>query len=201
MRSLLFVLVAGVMLVVACDTDEPTLTQPTPERSPAVTESPSPMGNGLPEGFALCTDQRQGYEIGYPQDWHAGSPNLQDECSLFDPQPFEIERGTEAPVVAMRVDDPQRPFAAARDRLADPDAERVLLREETTVAGQEAIRFETEQTRDVLYPEGTMRYGYVINHDGTAFYVETLSIPDAEMNYERNKEVVDQAAGTVDFDV
>lgn len=58
------------------------------------------------------------------------------------------------------------------------------------------------QERDLLYPPGTRYYGYVPNNGGNAFYVETTSVPDTdtEDNYERNKDVVDRAVRTVQFE-
>lgn len=199
MRRLIAALGFAALALAACDADQPDIAEPTPRESPS--PSPSPTAGQLPDGWALCTDDRDGYAIGYPEEWHAEAPGLRDECSLFDPEPFEVERGTEAPLVAMTVNDQEVPFSEGRTRIVDEERQRALERSSTTVGGHAAIRFETVQTEALLYPEGTRRYGYLLDDGGTAFFVSTVSVPGTEMNYQRNKEIVDDAARTVDFDV
>lgn len=201
--------VACVGLMVACADTEP----PTAERdgggqipaspSPTTTPTPSPADgtreDGLPAGWTLCTNEVRGYAIGYPEDWHTASTGPRYVCRWFDPDRFEVERGTEAPLTALTVNPTQRPFEEAREGLRASESHRLESAETVTVAGREAVRFERVQTRDLLFPEGTRTYGYLFDHADEALYVQTSEVPGADVDYERNKEVVDRAAATLQF--
>lgn len=174
-----------------------TVTVPGPTVIETVT--PDPVEGALPEGWATCTDEGQGYEIGYPEDWQSDAQGLEDECRLFDPEPFEIEPQTELPVTAMMVHRARLSFERAVEEWFDEDLYDIKIEEETTVDGNDAIRYERTQREGLLYPEGTTFYGYLIDHEGRAFYVQTVEIPGEDRNSERFREVVDQAVDSLSF--
>lgn len=201
--------VACVGLMVACaDTESPVAErdgggQSQASPSPTTTPPPSPADgtreDGLPIGWTLCTNEERGYAIGYPEDWHTATTGPRYVCRWFDPDRFEVERGTEAPLTALTVNPTQRPFEQAREGLRASESHRLESAETVTVGGREAVRFERVQTRDLLFPEGTRTYGYLFGHADGAFYVQTWEVPGAGVDYERNKEVVDRAAATLQF--
>lgn len=206
----LMIAVACVALVVACaDTDTRVPeddagrgTTASPTRSITPTPSPaaeSPQEDGLPSGWTLCTNEPRRYVIGYPEDWHTESTGPRYECRWFDPEPFELEPGTEAPLTALTVNPTRRPFEKAREGLGSSESHRLESEETVRLGDREAVRFERVQTRDLLFPEGTRTYGYLLDHEGQAFYVQTAEVPGADVDYERNKEVVDQAARSLQF--
>lgn len=178
---------------------ETTPSGPRPTETVTETVSPLPTGGALPAGWTLCVDQEQGYEIGYPETWHADAENLQDECRLFDPKRFDVEPQTELPVTAMMVNRTQLSFSRASEEWFDEERYEVRLKDETTVAGSDAFRYERVQREDLLYPEGTTYYGYLIDHEGDAFYVQTVEITGQDRNWQRFREVVDQAVETLTF--
>jgi hypothetical protein len=139
-----------------------------------------------------------GFEIGYPADWHTASLNPQQVCQLFDPIAFIVPVDSEYPLTALNAVQTTGAFDPAVSGKADPYAE-TLLREETTVGGRRAVRFEESLFQTGIFPVGTKRYGYVIDRDGTEFLVFTIAVPSI-VEYADWKAVVDQAVETLEFD-
>lgn len=183
------------------DGGAPTEGATTEAETSATTTAPAETGTGgeLPTGWTSCTNTRHGYSIGYPEDWFTTALDSATECSWFDRDEFELEEGTEGPLTDLFVRAATGSFEQAVRHLMEPYGERTLDRAALEVAGRQAVRFEKEQTEDLLYPEGTRTYGYVLDHDGNAFWVETRDVPGRDAPYAENKEVVDEAVRTVEF--
>jgi hypothetical protein len=172
---------------------------PTPSVSPSPSESPSPSAPALlPVGWQSCANTHVGFEIGYPGDWHTASLNAQQVCQQFDPIAFVVPVDSEYPLTALNAVQTPAAFDPAVSGTVDPYA-RSLLREETTVGGRRAIRFEESLIAEGMLPVGTLTYGFVVDRDGTEFLVFTIAVPNT-IEYADWKAVVDQAVETLEFD-
>jgi len=176
---------------------------PMPSRTPSISASlsasPSPSSPAfLPAGWASCTNAHVGFEIGYPGDWHTASLNPQQDCQQFHPIAFIVPVDGEYPLTALNAVQTPEAFDPAVSGKVDPSAQ-TLLREETSVGGRRAVRFEWSLIQEGILPVGTMRYGYVIDRDGTEFLVFTMAVPNT-IEYADWKVVVDQAVQTIEFD-
>jgi hypothetical protein len=169
---------------------------PTPSPTPSTSPSPSAPAS-LPTGWRSCANTDVGFEIGYPGDWHTASLNPQQVCQQFHPIAFIVPVDGEYPLTALNAVQTPEAFDPALSGKVDPYAQ-TLLREETTVGGRRAVRFEESLIQDGILPVGTKRYGYVIDRDGTEFLVFTIAVPNT-IEYADWKAVVDQAVDTLRF--
>lgn len=211
--SLCSIRIQRAVVVIACGVgfsactaseQEPPADDPRQMSSPAATASPSaptatPTHDSLPGDWTRCRNEVHRYTIGYPEKWHTQSTDRRNACRWFDPDDFDLEEGTEPPVTAITINPTERPYAEARAQLRDSENHEIRSFESVTIGDLEAIRFERVQTEDLLYPAGTQTYGYLFNHDGSAFYLETRKIPDTDADFEANKDILDKAAQTVEF--
>jgi hypothetical protein len=179
-------------------------SSPSPTPSPATAVPPSPSASpsasapaSLLVGWQSCTNSHEGFEIGYPADWHTASLNPQQVCQQFHPIAFTVPVDGEYPLTALNAVQAREDFDPALSGKADPYA-KTFIREETTVGARRAVRFEESLIQDGILPVGTMRYGYVIDRDGTEFLVFTMAVPNT-IEYADWKAVVDQAVETVRF--
>lgn len=195
------------ILLLACAGNEPQddiadddiTASRTPALSPAPSSPSTPPPGEVPQGWTFCTNEARAYRVAYPADWYTDATGPSYACRWFDPNEFELEPATEPPLTALTINPTQRAFDQASGDLGASDSHRLQFSETVTVGGQQAVRFERVQTRDALFPEGTRTYGYLFDHEGRALYVQTSRIPGTDVDYERNKQVVDRAAATVQF--
>lgn len=183
----------GALALAACGSDESTQEQPQPAEPGTTTAE-----EGLPDGWTLCANERAGYEIGYPADWHTATLDGEFECSFFDPEPFEIIPESEFPLTALQAfpaGEEGRSFEDVVEEYTDPMFERELAREETTVAGFPAVRLELEATGQGLYDKGTRTIVYLVDRDVAPFVVRAQAFPDGELH----EDVLDQSVQTVRF--
>ena len=125
---------------------------PSPSRSPAPTATATTIpgttatATSAPDGtepLATCTNTEAGLRVFYPQDWSARSGSTGGGCSWFNPDPFELEPGTEASGVAVRLDAEDVEY----DRVVRGYREdEVISQREMRVAGWPALRLETRDT-------------------------------------------------------
>jgi hypothetical protein len=176
----------------ACGSDEATQEQSQPAQ-PGTTTNEA----GLPEGWTLCSNERAGYAIGYPADWHTATLEGEFECSFFDPEPFEIIPESEFPLTALQAfpAGEERSFEQVVEEYADPMFERELARRDTTVAGFPAVRLETEATGQGLFDEGTRTLAYIVDRDVAPFVVRAQAFPGAELH----EDVLEEAVASVLF--
>jgi hypothetical protein len=155
-------------------------TDPTPEEPTAET--------------AECTNEASGYRVEYPADWHTNDGGAGEPCSFFDPEPVEVPEATEFFDVAVIVS--REPVTL--DVIAGEDPSRTVLeREETQIAGGRALRMEIEATGQGLLDRGTRSYQVVVDVDGESLIVSTFAVGD--LDYGRNKEIVDQMADSLEL--
>ena len=174
-----------------------TTARPSPTASPSTSASPL-QPDSLPAGWQSCTNAHEGFEIGYPGGWHTASLNPEQACRQFHPTVFTVPVGGEYTLTALNAMQTPVDFDPSRSGTSDQYV-RTMLREETTVAGRRAVRFEEALIEAGLYPVGTMKYGYVIDRDGREFAVFTMAVP-AETRYTDWKPVVDLAVETLRFE-
>ena len=152
----------------------------------------TPAGRpSLPRGWRRCVNKVTNYSIGYPRNWHTTQIRPSEVCTQFHPDRFTIPPESEYPLTALNA----RRVTALPSR-TDTEYERVLLWRKTTVAGRQAVRFETVSTGAGLYQAGTRQYGYVIRLGGALISVHTTAEP-GETRYAAWKTVVDKAARTL----
>lgn len=197
MRSMLGASIMLAFLLGACDagvngadTARPT---PTPEAS---TPSPSPTSSESP-GIDLTRCQNpEGFAISYPEGWHTNSGDVVPPCSQFNPEPFEVPRGTDKRVAAITAWIDPVPF----ERASEPRDARNAQRREVVVDGGDALRLEYEVGRNSIWPEGTRITIYMIpldTADGRAqtLFADTVALPP--FDYDRNQEILDRMAATI----
>jgi len=205
------------MLVGGCSAVSPTV--PASDRLPAATASVNPVAASsaspalpaslstsasplqpalLPTDWQSCTNAHEGFEIGYPGGWHTASLNPEQACRQFHPTVFTVPVGGEYTLTALNAVQTPEVFDPSRSGMRDPSV-RTMLREEMTVGGRRAVRFEEALIEAGFYPVGTMKYGYVIDRDGREFAVFTMAVP-AETRYTDWKPVVDLAVETLRFE-
>jgi hypothetical protein len=194
--ALALLLSAALLAFAACGADEEPEVQPPEAPPPAETEPPEPdpaETDDLAAETITCTNEEAGYTVEYPADWHTNEGDGPQACSYFDPEPIEVPEATEFFGAAVLV---SREPVAAEDLVEGPDPTReVLEREETEVAGQRAFRIESESTGDGLLDAGVRYYEIVVVLDGESLILSTYDLE--EHDYERNREVVDEMAASL----
>lgn len=176
----------------------PTRSPDAPTASPtSAPTTPTPDTPQDAEGWQTCRNDQEGYSIGYPEDWHTDFLGPASRCRWFDREPFGLEPRTDGPTTDLLVNHEARPFDRAVSSIGDRG--RVITRERTEVAGRDALRFELEIKGSGFYPEGTLRYGYLVSHpDGRTLSVQTIDV-GSDGHYDDNKEIVDTAVSTLEF--
>jgi hypothetical protein len=194
-RSTLPLLLAAALLTfVACGGEEEAdaPAPPTPAETEPVDTETEPV-EPEPADTAPCTNEEAGYTVEYPADWHTNEDDVVAACTFFDPDPIEVPEATEFFGAAVTI---SREPVAAEAVVEGPDPTReVLEREETEVAGQRAFRIESESTGDGLLDAGVRTYQIVVVVDGESLILSTYDLE--EHDYERNREVVDEMAATL----
>jgi hypothetical protein len=176
----------GALALVGCGSDEPAAEEPGGETGKQV------------RLWTSCTNERSGYEIRYPKEWHTATLDGEFECSFFDPEPFEIIEGSEFPLTALQAfpaGEEGRTFDQVVGEYVDPMFERELARSDATVAGFSAVRLETEATGRGLFDEGTRTLAYIVDRDVAPFVVKAQAFPGAELH----EDVLEQSAQTIRF--
>lgn len=143
-----------------------------------MTSSPTPETRG----WETCVSTRASLRVSYPQGWTARDfPD--GGCAYFDPEPFEVERGTEAPSVAVRLDVENVAYDRVRSGYLDGE---VMSQEETAVAGYDALRIEDRDTGGRW-----RRITYLADLGAEKTLVHTTNETDAE-DVEQAKEILHQ---------
>jgi hypothetical protein len=141
--------------------------------------------------WATCLSTRASVtlQVSHPGGWTARDYPEGGGCAYFDPEPFEVERGTEAAGMAIRLD--VEPTAYDRVREGYLRGE-VQSQRETEVAGFPALRIEDEQTRGPSGPKG-QRLTYLADLGTEETLVLTTNETDAD-DFASAQEVLDEMA-------
>lgn len=119
-----------VLAAAACDTDDLDVLTPDQEADPIV-------------GWATCENTDEGYRIDYPEDWHTNQDDDFTDCSVFDPEPFELDNILDIPTelaIAVSVE----PTTLELIQQDDSIHREILSEREETIDGRRAIRQEVE---------------------------------------------------------
>ena len=187
MRLIIGASISLALLFGACDlgVDEVGLPDatPTPSAGIALTRCENP------EGFAL----------GYPEEWHTNSGDVVPLCSQFNPDPFEVPRGTDERVAAITAwIDP-----VSFERASAPREGRDEQRRDVVIGGRDGLRLEYNVGRHSIWPEGTPITVYMVpleeSSGGRArtLFVDTVALPD--FDYERNQEILERMVATLEL--
>lgn len=168
-----------------------TTTTATPPTTTPPTTTPA---GALPAGWRLCTNAQRGYSIGHPAGWHTAYG-----CRYLDPEPLDIPPNTDGFFSAVAVVDGDTTFEQARQR-ADDRFVVITKRQETTIAGHRAVRYESEATGEGLWDKGSRLYSVIVDNDGRSFEVLTAWFPGTSTSeYQLRKAMVDEMVETVRF--
>ena len=163
----------------------------TVKAAPAATTT---TAAALPAGWSTCINAEGGYSIAHPPGWHTAHG-----CRYLDPEPLDIPPYTDGFFSALMTIDDDVPF----DEMAQRSNDRfvvILTREQTTVGGRPAVRYEMETTGEGLLDKGSRIYSYVIDRSGRSFEVATTWVPGTSpAGYQLRKQTVDQAVQTIRF--
>lgn len=167
---------------------------PEPEAGPAP-EEPEPAEPGMPVA-QTCADELEGFAVRYPEGWHAG----EGDCRRFGTEPQgepEGIGGGGVPGVRVFAEVYDIEFDAyVEEAVGGRGIEEVLEREERTVDGRRALRWEAVTSGEAAYPEGTRLTGWVVElTDWRVLVLRTSDTAGAE-EYEENVEVLDAMAAT-----
>jgi hypothetical protein len=162
---------------------------PTPSPSPTPPPSPSPTEtDAAQKEWATCVSTRADLRVSYPADWTARDyPG--GGCAYFDPEPFEVQRGTEGPAVAARLDVESVRYDRVLSAYTDGE---VISQEQTEVAGRPAVRVEDRDTGGPLGDKGR-RLTYIVDLGEDQTLLLTTNETDAG-DPERAREVLDRMA-------
>ena len=158
---------------------------------PAAAAPVTAAQTSLPAGWQRCVNTAENYSVGYPGDWYTTQIRPEEVCAQVHPDPFVIPLESEYPLTALNVK-----RLTVWPEKGDTEYERMVRREQTTVSGRPAVRFETVSTGAGMDLEGTSRYGYVIRLGHALISVHTAAAP-GETRYADWQNVVDRAARTL----
>jgi hypothetical protein len=182
-------LAASVMLVAAaCGDDDADPPDTTPADTTTTTAPPDDES-----AWVTCENPESGYTIEHPQDWTTNDGTVIAECSLFDPEPTEIEPGTEIPldIAVLIVVDP----VEAEQAWSEGPGEEELSREEATIDGRDAVRQEIEADGSGFLPQGMRTTRWVVDLDDRSLIASTYDT--GEPPYDEVVEVLDEMIETL----
>lgn len=187
------VVVVAAVAVLGRGPAPPPTAEPT--RQPS---APSTAGTSDPVVLAAsCTGAGGGYTVDYPQDWHTNTGEVVEACQHFDEQPVDLEPQTGGGVatpVTVRV----LPVGLDRATDAGPGA-REVSRQQTTVAGREAVVLDWVATGEAALPEGVRSHRYVVDlGEQRTLLLVAHDVGDGP--YEHYRRVVDEMAESVRLD-
>lgn len=143
-----------------------------------------------------CTNPVAGYTVSFPGNWHTNDGDVMAPCSLFDPQPIQIDPATEIPAdiaVVIRLEEIDFESVAS---LAPGQEE--MLREGMTVDGRTAQRVEVRLIEDQLRPAGTRTYQVIVDMNGQTLIAEATDI--GQPPYEERRSTLDEMMETLRFE-
>lgn len=174
-----------------------TTTVPGPSTS-APAGSTTTTAPALPGGELVRCESPEGFAISAPATWATNEGDVVPRCGHFDPEPFEVPRGTDERVAAITVFVERVPFATAARPREGRDAARAV----TAADGRQAVRLSYRTTGEGLYPEGTPITSYMVDigsegGEPATLVLNTLGTPP--FDYETNTVVLDRMFQTLDI--
>lgn len=140
-----------------------------------------------------CRNPADGYQIAYPEGWHANDGETVAPCRLFHPEEFDPAEGTEALRRAVSITVEDQPFATMRRSHVDRASyQEDLLVEDVMLNGRDAARVESvagERTGSL--PAGARHYTTLVDAGERTIVVDTtdqvrdIEYGDAKAVHER----------------
>jgi hypothetical protein len=150
----------------------------------------------MPAGWKLCSNERYGYALGYPSDWHVPALSAESQCTFFDPAPIQLPESSDAFGATLEVAPVQQSYEQLVASLADARFEEVLERRELTISGRRAVKVVSRATGEGLLDRGTESATYVVDHSPEPpLLLRTIKRPNA--NWEERLRLLDEAARTL----
>lgn len=173
-----------------------TSTVPTtPTSDPAATTTTAVP---LPGGDLVRCESPDGFAISPPAGWHTNEGDVVPRCGQFNPDPFEVPRGTDERVAAIVVYRERVDYATAARPRENRDEDRSL----TTVDGRQAVRLSYTTTGVGLYPSGIPVTRYFVDVEREGGEAATLvadTLGTEPFDHERNAVVLDRMVQTLDI--
>jgi hypothetical protein len=160
---------------------------------PIIDIAPSPGGGGywllaqqqVSDTCVSRVDSTERWRVPFPTDWHTNSGEVEPECSFFDPEPFELEPGTESFDIAISM----RIASVGFEQATDPDrCATVQSRNELTIDGRRAVVMEKVSTGRCILPEGVDFVQYFADLGDRTFIASTYDVGDND--FDQNREVL-----------
>lgn len=186
----------AVLLTVAVACDQGAQEEPTADEDASgdadddISADPEDEDGSLLALDAECRSQEQGYVVSYPEPWHVNDGEHLPSCTVFDPDPVEIEGGRDLPTdLAVTIRREDVPFGEVTE--LDSDAEREISAEDVKVAERDARMLEVEATGAGLYPEGLRTHRYYVDWGSDTLVAETHDAEGMEFAYEERRDLLD----------
>lgn len=183
---------AAVFALQACAQD-PTV-EPTPDGTGDESPAASPTATALGQE---CFSPDGGYRIAFPQDWHVNDPEGIDPCAWFHPEEFTLPVATEVTDVAIHVSIADSDFSDISEGITGGrEVKEVLSEEQVDIGGRDALRAETVDSGEALFPEDTRQTIYAVDWDGRTLLASTTDLADGD--YDSHVEVLDRMVMSLD---
>ncbi len=157
--------------------------------APVTASTTNPEASDAAEDDASeeCHNPELGYTVSHPADWHTNPGDVLEPCRVFDPEPIELEEGTEIPFsLAVSVSVAQPPIEQMRELLRDDRGLEVRSIEETEVDGRPALRVDAVGTGAALLPEGMRRLAYLVDGGERTLVFATYDAGDLAFETKRD---------------
>ena len=133
-----------IALLTSCSAEDRRDALPTQAREKSSAPAPAQTAGAALDLTSRCTNDAGGYSIAYPAGWNVNRGDVVAPCTLFDPEPIEVPPYSEIPHdIAVQVGIDPVPFATLAGEVM---GRRTISREETTVAGRNAVRVFTPRS-------------------------------------------------------
>lgn len=179
MQRLATLLAVLTLLVTACGSETNTDSSTTSSTSRTGSERAS---------WSQCANPEGDYSVEYPGDWETNDATVVPPCSVFHPEPFELAPATEIPsnlAVVVGIDNVSFSELQRSRRGLD-----VHDRQETDVAGRQAVRLQGVTTGEALWTADTPMTVWNVDLNGRTFIARSLDIGDVP--YDRKVTVLDE---------
>lgn len=187
-------LLASLTLAACGDAADVVVGAPSPSRSSAEPGlSPSTGASPTPATRQQCTHPAERYTVTYPADWHVADDAGVEPCSFFHPEPLELQAGTEADGVAVRLDVLTQPFPEAQRMLQEAGGKESSAQE--SVHGRDAVRLQGRTTGAGLLPAGLAVTTWLVDIGDRTLLLTTDE--GGRDDYEQSVEVLDAMARSV----
>jgi hypothetical protein len=155
-----------------------------------------PPDNTDQAAVVTCTNDEIQATVRYPRDWHTNTGEVMPACSLFDPEPIEVDPATDIPLdiaVIMRLE--QRPFEAFGEPVRGEQRD---ASGEVTVDGRRGLAVDWTTTGEGMLPEGVRVRSYYVEHGQATLVAETYELGDPSFTV--RQAILDRVMETLVFE-